>query len=217
MKKTSRILAILLTLCVLCSSIALVASSKSSADLTGMLEDVKNAKVNDFEGETVGKDYGGFGSGSGQAQKYSKVVVGEHGDNKYIAQRYLADKTDATNYRRDFSIANSSQVRLSKYSYVTLDFEIAADKYQVPVGYRVVFTGTNNTKPVISTEYLLVDTLEREVIEESVLDAIKASEAKLFGDIKANFTPDAIKKLYGTDETAPTGTTIDEVAAQYIK
>ncbi len=195
MKKTSRIIAIMLTLCVLCSTIAIVAASKAPSELNDMLESTQTAYVNDFESLTPGDTYGGFGSGSGQAQHYSQMVVGGQGDNEYIAMRYTAGKFDGANYRRDFYIANTAKSFLSNYSYFTLDYDISADKYQVPVGYKVISTAVNYATAKIDVQYITVDTLDKAEIEETLLAANNSSKMALAIDLaqyysKLGLTPD---------------------------
>ena len=155
MKRFSRIVAVLLTICVLCGIIVTMASADAPEARTENL-----GFVNDFEGDkdTV-KSWipTNFKSGSGSAGSYSYATLEGDDDNKYLRYSWKADSTKT--YRRDLmfgvyeqcvtphitqvskenildyealkaDIVSGEAKDISNYSYYTVDFDIAADQYR---------------------------------------------------------------------------------------
>ena len=137
MKRFSRILAILLTACILCGMIvtAVFAEDTSAYQTTNLGYNY------DFQDTEVGALSSIFPSGSNSANTYSTHVVAKgDGENKYF--RFASINTvEATKaYRRDLhygSYEASTGTKLNDYSYFTIDFDIAADGYAVPIGYEI--------------------------------------------------------------------------------
>ena len=137
MKKTSRILAILLTLVMLVGMALVMASAKAPSSTTTLGYEY------DYDGLSVGSASPNLLSGAGSASNYSTNLIASSPDgNKYVRFAYKAE-TSSAKYRRDLDIGkyantdSASLTHLSDYSYFTVDFDLSADMYSVFVGYDV--------------------------------------------------------------------------------
>ena len=134
----SKILAVLLTISALAGMLLVLATAKAPSTATTL------GFENDFESLDTGADFSSsFPSGTGSATAYSTATVVDSGfGNKYLRYAYKAEMGEKA-YRRDLTIGkyantdSSSLTHLSDYSYFTVDFDLAADKYAYLVGYRV--------------------------------------------------------------------------------
>ncbi len=176
MKRFSKILAVLLTLCLLCGAIAIVSSAEAPSQTTNT--DNGTTFNYTFDNDEVGKDYNSsFPSGTGSADTCTSVKVVESADgNKYVAYRYVKDANNKA-YRRDFRYAVSSKTALENYSYITVDFDITADQYMVQVGYKVrrasaTSSGVTTYTYRVQEDWYLFD---KDVTEEEINAAIAAS------------------------------------------
>ncbi len=145
MKRFIRILAVFLTLVMLSCMVWLSASATTPVTTTTL------GFENDFDDLSEGTDFSSsFPSGTGAALTYSSALVVNSGmGNNYLRYAYKAEMKEKA-YRRDLSIGNYASTNsdklthLSDYSYFTVDFDIAADKYSYFVGYKVVISYTTS-------------------------------------------------------------------------
>ncbi len=111
--------------------------------------------TNNYDALAVGNFSANFGSGAGDAGTYStsKVVVGA-GGNQYLQYATKAGSQAHGRYRRDYLYGDyqgnpqNSTVKISDYSYITLDFDVAADKYIVDIGYQLNYTSSSASTTV---------------------------------------------------------------------
>lgn len=126
MRKFSKIIAVLLAVTLIAGVIAIISTATPPASTTtnGLAYDFEDYK----EGDNFTKN---FGSGTGDANKYSSYSIVSTGNNKYY--RYASTALDAPKaYRRDLLYGTynvTTGTRLSDYSYFTVDFDVTADKY----------------------------------------------------------------------------------------
>lgn len=160
MKRFSKALAMALTLCIFAGLTVILASAGQST-LPSVTTD--NGKSKDFESLTGGSSYtADFQSGSNSAGTYSTVKIVDTGSNKYLQFAYKKDASEK--YRRDgvygvYSATDSSSLtHISDYSYITLDFELAADQYRYLIDEEVdsgeVDEEGNPIKTTVTKEYL---------------------------------------------------------------
>jgi hypothetical protein len=148
MRKFSKILAILLALCVLGGVIAVTVLASYETEYSSektSLAVTSTGKWYDFESYDVGKDFGynsnpiNFKNGSGNAHlsSYADICVEADGVNQYLRYAWKANKTTSGTYRRDFvcgasgiTAGDTANYYLSNFSYVVIDMDIAADMYR---------------------------------------------------------------------------------------
>ncbi len=138
MKRFSKILACILTACLLCGMIvtAVFAEDTTSYQTTNLGYNY------DFQSTSVGSTSTVFPSGTGNADTYStNTVVQGAGENRYYRFASINTKDAPKAYRRDlmYGVYNqTSGTKLNDYSYLTIDFDITADGYAVPIGYEII-------------------------------------------------------------------------------
>ncbi len=218
MKKLSKILAMILTVCLLAGIVAVVASATAPADHTTNTVNGKTFNYT-FDSDADGTNYNGsFTTGTGDADKCSavKVVSGVDG-NKYVSYSYVKDAVNKA-YRRDFAYGVKSKTFLNDYSYVTVDFDITADKYMVMVGYKIkTASGTNTCTYTVQSDWMLIDD---STTEASIVEQIAASNTAFEEKLEAVITElkDGVEGV--TVSSSANGIypaiTADTVAADYI-
>ena len=168
MKRTTKIFAILLSACLLCGLFAIFSSAKAPESTTDL------GYANNHEGLSSGTTPSYIGSGAGNSAATTTKVVSNYG-NKYVRLLYVKDSASEKNTRKDFKfgifsgsnkapdvvakLENGTTKGLSSYSYLTIDFDIAADQYRylldVPVEKEVEYdTGEvdESGNPIMGTK-----------------------------------------------------------------
>ena len=211
MKKLSKLFAMLLTVCLIVGIIAVVASATAPADKT--THTVNGVTYNyTFDGDNVGKDYNGSfptGTGSASACSATKVVAGADG-NKYVSYSYVKDATNKA-YRRDFRYGGSGTTMLNDYSYVTVDFDITADKYKVMVGHKVLSSLSSTTYTYfVQPDWMLIDDSTTQADIEAGIAASKAKLESSLADVVKKLT-DGSFQVTGSDGKTTTYTASSKV------
>ena len=186
MKRFTKALAILLTFCLLCGAIAIISSAKAPAEKTTNTVNDKTFNYT-FDEDEVGKSYNNeFPSGTGDASTCSSVMVVQGADgNKYVSYAYVKDATNKA-YRRDLLYAVKNDTILNDYSYLTVDFDIAADKYAIQVGYKVkrAVSGNNYTYTIQPDWYLCDESFTQAEIEEAIVASTAAFKTQLTNTVQ---------------------------------
>lgn len=186
MKRFTKALAILLTFCLLCGAIAIISSADAPAEKTSNTVNGKTFNYT-FDGDAVGKNYNNeFPTGTGSAAACSSVNVVQGADgNKYVSYAYVKDATDKA-YRRDFLYAVKNDTILNDYSYLTVDFDLAADKYAIQVGYKVKRAESSNvvTYTIQPDWYLADESFTQAEIEEAIAASAEAFKTQLASTVQ---------------------------------
>ena len=197
MKRFSKILAILLTVSVLCGIIVTMAF----ADAPTTTENL--GFINDFDGDEAAANSwiaSNFvdGNSKGGPDASTRKVVGDD-TNKYFQYAYLKDATKSSPYRFDLKTGIFDQINsgytpeggeklkgvaafqqaltdgkikdLAQYSYYTVDFDITADKYR----YLVEKTNEETGEPEITEELSSKSLEEIKAIDGVIEDSIRLS------------------------------------------
>lgn len=150
MRKFSKIFAVLLSVCIIATIVAVFSSAAAPAEKTEVLRSYDFETIDDIP---TGTSNGGAGTYADM-----QVVKNEQLGNSYF--RYSYKKAGTASYNRAIFLAHKTigNTRLSDYSYYTVDFDIAADQYR----YQVLENGEtveklSTTMPTIETESNLVE------------------------------------------------------------
>ena len=203
MKKFSKILAVILTVCLLGGMIAVMSSAApatidpenqlvipsngSGSDLVS-----GNFAHNDYEADGAGRDWVGAHMLPEFTYAGTNAIVNDENGNSYYSVRrdnsktgnnngttgYLEWKLSAWNNNAS-SYKNNNMV--GRYDYNVFDVDFKTDAYSVWVGYRLVYY-TNNSTYKIEKAYRTYD----EVDAKSVQKDIDAVYDQLVSDIDKN-------------------------------
>lgn len=152
MKRITKIFAIFLSVCLLSGLFAIFSSAKAPESATDL------GYANNHDGLSIGTTPSYIANGAGSSVATTTKVASKFG-NKYLRVLYEKDSVSDKNTRKDlkfgiFSSTKSAQsvyekiqsgetTGLSGYSYLTIDFDLAADQYRylldVPVEKEVEY------------------------------------------------------------------------------